>query len=377
MSASSSRALLVVTSPGPVIADHLNSVVPRLLTRGFQVSLAVASHLAPQYARLPVPVRTLPMPERSNTAADVAAASHLRHVIREEGELGVLHAHGFRSCALSALALRGVRPRPAFVTSWYDLALPSRGRGLSVRAAERVIARLADVTLATSLELQARAVELGAGRVLLTPVAPGDPGAAVSDREALRERYAAELGLRPERPWVLVVGRLVPERSGQLLTMARRWRLLHPPPEFVAVGEGAPGVASSLRATAAAEGLSLTLVGPREDTGDLMSACDVLVTMSRWESRPMAVQQAMQRGLPVVAARLAGIGELLDDTGVLVAADDHEALAGEVAALLGDPDRAARLAERARRRAAGFPSEDDVATRLAEVYAEVLAPHGG
>jgi glycosyltransferase involved in cell wall biosynthesis len=99
-----------------------------------------------------------------------------------------------------------------------------------------------------------------------------------------------------------------------------------------------------------------------------MRACDVLVTTSRWESRPIAVRQAMQEGLPVVASRLAGIAELVADTGVLVDADDVGGLAGEVAALLADPDRAQRLARRARRRAGTFPSEEEVADAVAAAY---------
>lgn len=364
--------LQVVASPGPAIPLHLSSLVPRLSDRGVDVRFAVAGHLAEQYASFGVPVEVLDLPERSRTTGDVAAASVLRRVVRSGG-VDVVHAHGFRSCAMATLALRALRSRPALATSWYDLALPTGARGLTVRAAERLIARTADVTLATSSELQSRARDLGADDVRLVPVALPYAGPALVSRDDLRERYAAELGLRAERPWVLVVGRLVPERTGWLTTVAERWNVLYPPPEVLAIGEGAPAVVASLRAAARDRNLSLRLLGERDDTFELMPACDVFVTTSRWESRPLAVQQAMQAGLPVVASRLAGIAELLADTGVLVDPDDIEALVGEVAALLSDPERAGRLSRRALRRVRTFPTEDEVSDAVATAYRDVTA----
>jgi glycosyltransferase involved in cell wall biosynthesis len=380
--------LMVLASPGPAVPVHLRSVVPRLEAHGLVVHLAVAEHLAGHYGGLGSAVVRIPVAARSSTAGDVAAARHLRRAVRGLPGADVVHAHGFRSGALATIALRGLRARPGFVTTWYDLALPTGARVLSVRAAERLIARSADVTLATSTELQQRVRGLGARDVRLAPIAPiaaGRSGEAAgaeggppsdADRAGLRARLAAELGLQPERPWVLVVGRLVPERSGMLLSVARRWNVLHPPPEVLAVGEGPPAVVTSLHQAVTARGLPVHLLGDRPDTVDLMRACDVLVTTSRWESRPLAVQQAMQLGLPVVAARLAGIAELVSDTGVLVDVDDVDDLAGEVAALLADPDRAQRLARRAVRRAGTFPSEDEVATSLVAAYADAGAVRG-
>jgi glycosyltransferase involved in cell wall biosynthesis len=342
-----------------------------------QVRLSVAEHLAAQYLDLDIPTAVLALPERSRTTGDVAAAGELRRQVRSAPGVDVVHAHGFRSCALATLALRALRQRPTLVTTWYDLALPTGSRGLTVRAAERLIARSADVTLATSTELQARARDLGARDVRLVPVAPGSEGDSGRDRAELRRSFAAQFGVREDRPWVLVVGRLVPERSGLLLTVAERWNVLYPPPEVLAVGEGPPGVVSSLRHAVESRGLPVRLLGARDDTVDLMRASDVLVTTSRWESRPIAVRQAMQAGLPVVASRLAGISELVADTGVLVDADDVEALAGEVAALLSDPERAERLARRALRRVGTFPTEDEVADTIAGVYRTVVTSRRG
>lgn len=371
--ATSPVALQVVASSVPAAREHLHSVLPRLIAHGLSVHVAIAEHLVEEYADLGVATTPLALSPRSRTTTDLAAASLLRRTIRAIGGVDLVHSHGFRSNALTSLALRAGRRGVGMVATWYDLALPVAGRGLSVRAAERVIARGADVTLATSSELLSRARQLGAPDARLAPIATGEVGSSVEERQSLRAGYAAELGLDPEVPWILVAGRVVPERSGQLLTVADRWNGLYPSPEVLAVGEGPPGVVAALQSAVAARGLPVRLLGARDDVTTLMRASDVFVLTSRWESRPIAVQQAMRVGLPVVANKLAGIAELVADTGVLVDADDVEALAAEVAALLADPERARRLARRAARRAGSFPTEDEVADTLAAVYAEVRA----
>jgi glycosyltransferase involved in cell wall biosynthesis len=68
---------------------------------------------------------------------------------------------------------------------------------------------------------------------------------------------------------------------------------------------------------------------------------------------PTVIKEAMALGTPVIATRVAGIPELLDDggCGVLVASGDVESLAGAIARLLGDEGERRALAARARRRA--------------------------
>jgi glycosyltransferase involved in cell wall biosynthesis len=78
-------------------------------------------------------------------------------------------------------------------------------------------------------------------------------------------------------------------------------------------------------------------LGHRDDVGDLVAAADVFCLSSVWEAVALAAQEAVQLGTPVVATRVGGMAELIDDgvTGRLVAIGDDRALAdalGEVAA---------------------------------------------
>jgi glycosyltransferase involved in cell wall biosynthesis len=227
------------------------------------------------------------------------------------------------------------------------------------------------VTLAASDDLRERAERLGARAVRTCPVAAPRLPAPVRPRGAVRARLADEVGVRPDVPWVLTVGRIVPEKDHDtLLAAAERWRGLHPRPEVLLVGVGPAPVVARLRRQIAEQELPVRLLGARDDIGDLMHASDVFVLTSRWEAPALSVQESMQAGLPVVATAVGGVPDVLGDTGVLVPAGDREAVAVEVALLLADPGRARALSEAARTRAASLPDEDDVAAAVLAGYVD-------
>jgi glycosyltransferase involved in cell wall biosynthesis len=98
---------------------------------------------------------------------------------------------------------------------------------------------------------------------------------------------------------------------------------------------------------------SVELVG-YADPWEWFARANVVVVPSRVEPFGNVAVQAMLAGRPVVASRTQGLAEIVRDgeTGLLVPPDDPVALAGALAELLGDPARAAALAESGRRDAA-------------------------
>jgi glycosyltransferase involved in cell wall biosynthesis len=110
-----------------------------------------------------------------------------------------------------------------------------------------------------------------------------------------------------------------------------------------------------LRARAAEADLAggVELVG-YADPWEWFARADVVVVPSRVEPFGNVAVQAMLAGRPVVASRTQGLAEIVRDgeTGLLVPPDDPAALAGALAELLGDPSRAAALAQAGRRDAA-------------------------
>lgn len=83
------------------------------------------------------------------------------------------------------------------------------------------------------------------------------------------------------------------------------------------------------------------LPGFRDDAADLYRCLDVFALPSRREGISNTVLEAMASGLPVVATRVGGNPEIVDDgvTGQLVPAEDPATLADALLAYLDDPER--------------------------------------
>ncbi len=115
------------------------------------------------------------------------------------------------------------------------------------------------------------------------------------------------------------------------------------------------------------------LAGAREDVPQLLSALDVFVLPSLAEGISNTILEAMACGLPVVATRVGGNGELVleAETGFLVPRADSQALA---AALLNYVENAALRAAHgaaARTRVEGTFSIDRMISSYLEVYDEL------
>ncbi len=100
--------------------------------------------------------------------------------------------------------------------------------------------------------------------------------------------------------------------------------------------------------------------------------CSVVVLASRQETMPMAVMEAMAAGKPVVATRVGGVSELVEDgdSGYTVALGDVEGLAHHILELLDSVALRTRLGQRARQLAGRFQLET-VAAQYRQLYYQV------
>ncbi|MDQ6938356.1 MAG: glycosyltransferase, partial [Actinomycetota bacterium] len=119
------------------------------------------------------------------------------------------------------------------------------------------------------------------------------------------------------------------------------------------------------------------LLGRRDDVPDLLAAADLVVLPSRWEARPLAVQEAMQLGRAVVATDVGGVRGLVGHGAALVPADDVDGLAAAVRALLNDPTARTTLGLAGAASAARWPDEAAVAAAVSAVYAGLTVPRSG
>ena len=240
-----------------------------------------------------------------------------------------------------------------------------------------LIARSSDAFVAVSREDRRRMIEverIPPGAITFVPngIDPLPPGDG--------ERVRRELGIEPGTPVVGAVAVLRPQKALDVLVRAvAALRPAFPALRVLIAGEGPERAA--LEALAAELGVSgnVTLLGHRSDVPDLLAALDFAVSSSSFEGSPLALMEYMDAALPVVATRVGGVPDLIEDGvhGLLVEAGDPDALARAMGELLRDPAGRARWARAGAERRRSEFDLDGTVRRLERLYEELFAARGG
>ncbi len=184
-----------------------------------------------------------------------------------------------------------------------------------------------------------------------------------------------EFGITDRARTILFVGRLTPQKSPlTLLQAAEQLFPLYENLHLLFVGEGA--LLAELKAWVAERNLerNVHFAGRRNDVPALMRSTFCLVLPSLWEGMPNVVLEAMAAGLPVVASRVEGVEELIEDgrTGLLVSPRSDDELASALTGLLDDPEFASRLGMKAQVNSQSRLTWDEVARKYDALYRELL-----
>jgi glycosyltransferase involved in cell wall biosynthesis len=124
-----------------------------------------------------------------------------------------------------------------------------------------------------------------------------------------------------------------------------------PEAHFVLAGDGVlrPDVEREIAHLALGD--RFHLLGWRRDVEEILAALDVFLLTSLWEGLPRVVLQARASGIPVVATRVDGTPEAIDEgiTGFLVDPGHPEEAAARVVRLLDDSALRRVMGEEARK----------------------------
>lgn len=154
---------------------------------------------------------------------------------------------------------------------------------------------------------------------------------------------------------VAFVGRLTPEKDLPTLIEAMAIAVRRDPSVRLAIAGGG-ACASEIAALARARGVEahVRFAGDIRDVAGFLHQSSLFVLPSRTEGMPLTVIEAMACGLPVVATRVGGTPEVVEEgsTGLLVAAGDAPSMASAILRIHADAELARRMgdagAERAR-----------------------------
>lgn len=168
------------------------------------------------------------------------------------------------------------------------------------------------------------------------------------------------------------VGALDNSQKGQefIIAVARELRLSHPELHFVLVGDGRD---EAMLKNAAAGLDNLSFTGFVQNVGDYLAAFDIFVLPSRREGIGSILFDAMEQGLPIVAARVGGVPEIVHDeqNGILIDPERADQLRDAVLRLSADRDLRARMGMRGRQVASGY-SAQVMAQKYLDIYESVL-----
>lgn len=287
----------------------------------------------------------------------------------------ILHSHSLLPQGFTAALVANLTGLPHITTSHGNDVFGLRPDGLMGRLKQWVL-RSADAVTVNSSATEEAVRALGCEPAKVHRV-PAVPNAVAPDPARVAEIRARHVGA--DGPVIVFVGRMIEEKGvGDLLDALARLRTDFPALRALLVGDGQDRDAFAARADHLGLAPHVHWAGwvPPEDVSAWMAAGDVFVVPSRdnpsgWkEAQGLVAVEAMLAGVPVVASRLGGLPDMIEDghTGRLTPPNDPDALTDVLAELLRNPAERDRLASNARKRAQTTFSPAAVTAATEAVY---------
>ena len=353
--------------------QHVLSLASRLDRRRFDARVVALSG-GPAVGRLEragVPVEVLDQPDDLATAALAHRFADLRPAI--------IHNHMYRAEVVgTSAALRTVAmglPRPFIVSTVHS----SRVRSAADRALLASLTPEMDRLVAVSHSIERKIAREGRRGVPVELIPNGvdngiDPERYATD--APSRTLEMEFGLPAGAPLVGVIARLEPEKGHPTLLDA--WPLvLHESPQarLLIVGEGSEREALEEQARRLGVLPRVIFTGARDDVPAVIGALDVAILPSYREAQGVSLLEAMALAKPIVASRVGGIPEFVEEgvTGLLVAPRDPAALAGAIVRVVRDDALADALGRNGRELVRERYCIDVMVRRVEDLYEEGIA----
>lgn len=309
-------------------------------------------------------------------AIRAAARSYLRErsAIRDlcgDTAASVVHTHGYRPDVIDAgvarkLGIPTVTTVHGFTGGGWKNRLYER---LQVRAF-----RAFGAVVAVSRPLADKLVQRGVPRDKVHIVQNAYDGTVVRlpRDEARRLLQVAGNGFH-----IGCVGRLSHEKGVDLLLRAIA-SLADVPVHLSIVGDGRERDALQRLAAELSIGDRISWRGTLTDAARFFPAFDLFVLGSRTEGTPMVLFEAMAANVPIVAARVGGVPDVVTDAeAMLVPPNDSDSLAGAIRAAYEQSGAAALLAARARKRLLEHFSMTPWLERYESIYRGLQRPAAG
>jgi glycosyltransferase involved in cell wall biosynthesis len=296
----------------------------------------------------------------------------LRGILRRE-RVDVLHSHMFGSNVGGTMIGRLARV-PAIVAHEHTWSF--EGRPLRRFVDREVIGRGSTVFIAVSRDDQRKMAEIegvNPKKILHVPngIAPPPPPTGADVR--------SELGIPTGAPLVGTVSVLRPQKALDVFIRAAA-QLLREDPDLRVLLAGDGPLRGELTELVHSLGVQdrLLLPGYRSDASDVIAALDVAVSSSAFEGSPLAVMEYMESARPIVATRVGGVPDLIENGvhGLLVDPGDVPALSAAIRRMLDEPEAARRMGQAAHDRRRHEFTVDLMVRRFEALYERLVGGAG-
>ena len=310
---------------------------------------------------------------------DARGLLRLRRLLRSE-QYDVVHTHTTKAGFVGRLAARlaGV---PVVLHTVHGFAF-HEGSPASIRlfysALERCASDWCDTIVSVSEFHRRWAIRLGMcapERIVAIPNGIVEPARSASTHSA---QLRKELEISGNDRIALTIGRLAPDKGLEYLIQAAA--MLPPASQIhiVIAGEGPARQFLTQQAVRLKVVDRVHFIGFREDVGDLLSACDLVVLPSLREGLSISLLEAMAAAKPIIATTIGSQREIAahGEMAWLVPPGDAKALRDAMSRLIEAPASMARLAVNARMIYQNRYTEERMLRSYRQLYVELLNRKG-
>jgi L-malate glycosyltransferase len=321
-----------------------------------------------------VPVHAYPVHGSFYGWRSIASQLRLANDVRKR-QFDIVHTYGWYPNVF-AIPAASLAMRPAIIASIRDVG--AYMTAIKIQAL-KFACILADCVIANSNAGRNWLIEQGVKEEKIEVIRNGIVLQQQLDSQATHGSVRKEFGIPAATPICACVGRVVSGkgmdfylRAAQIVLERRR------DVRFLMIGARSVDENYQSEMETLAQQLRLDhrviFTGQRQDVPDILREVDIVVHPSLTEGLSNVILEAMAAGIPVIATRVGGNPELVDDgrTGLLVRVEDALEIADAVCQLLDRPDMARAFGQHGRQRVIDEFAIDRMLAKTEALYCRLL-----
>lgn len=286
-----------------------------------------------------------------------------------KNRIDILESHGYKAHVVCFFLSRlSGLPWVAYVHGWTS----ENAKVKLYNLIEKWTIRFADRIIPVSESLKDR-LKLGPGTASKTVVVANAADLVDTEQDFTCQRTRS--GVSENEILIGVIGRFSPEKGHRYFVDALKIIAeTHNHVKAVFVGDGQERAAVTEAIRRADLESKVILTGFQDDVSSFYHACDIICLPSLSEGMPNVALEAMMFAKPVVAFRVGGIPEVVQDgvTGILVQPENPDALAKALIGLMAAPSLMEQMGMAGRMRVEAEFNPRARAERVARMYEELI-----